>query len=294
MAGETSKPRLGPDPGEETAAGRTHYPTSPIFFDHIPKTAGTSVAQLLTRAYPRDEVMHIDHADKINGADRHIFGHHRCYHGHFGTLLTGILDPAIPTVTLLRDPYDQTISLVKHVLRTTIDTKPAWTRPILARTAHRILPLFVFLAVYPQRHWVQNFQTRWLGVDLDIDSFACTEGGLNKQLQLPESSLPEALEKAKRRLDSMAVVGTVDNIDEFVRNVFNLIGVPAPEAIPHRNVGYGIRPGHSHRQSTWLPQFLVRRIDAIPRYDRELYAYACELARRPVPASRTTEDIHGN
>ncbi len=134
---------------------------------------------------------------------------------------------------------------------------------------------------------------RWLGVEIDFDRLSEPGGSLMEQLNVPDEALPEALEKAKRRLDSMAVVGTVENIGGFVERVFDLIGLPAPVQIPHQNTGHGVQAGHSHRESTWLPAAVVRRVERVTAYDQELYVYACRLAgqrrgSKPYGATRSS------
>ena len=93
MAGETSKPRLGPDPGEETAAGRTHYPTSPIFFDHIPKTAGTTLRELVRQELGSGRSLVVDDVSRVSYRSDSWLADHDLVAGHFGASIFARLPP---------------------------------------------------------------------------------------------------------------------------------------------------------------------------------------------------------
>jgi hypothetical protein len=255
-----------------------HSPASPLFFDHIPKTAGTTISGLLEDAYPADDVLRVYEAGHIGTRTRESLRGYRLYHGHFGRALDSVLDPGIPTVTLLRDPFEQTISHFRHALRHRWAVEMGWSDRLLPLVLNWGFAGLTYCLTSPVNRVMHNFQTRWLGVEIDFDRLSEPGGSLMEQLNVPDDDLPEALEKAKRRLDSMAVVGTVENIGGFVERVFDLIGFPAPVQIPHQNTGHGVQAGHSHRGSTWLPAAVVRRVERVTAYDQELYAYACRLA----------------
>ena len=273
--------------------GGHHSPASPLFFDHVPKTAGTTISGLLEDAYPADDVLRVYEAGHIGTRTRESLRGYRLYHGHFGRALDSVLDPGIPTVTLLRDPFEQTISHFRHALRHHWAVEMGWSDRLLPLVLNWGFAGLTYHQTSPVNQVMHNFQTRWLGVEIDFDRLPEPGGSLMEQLNVPEEALPEALEKAKRRLDSMAVVGTVENIGGFVERVFDLIGLPAPEQIPHQNTGHGVQAGHSHRESTWLPAAVVRRVERVTAYDQELYVYACRLAgqrrgSKPYGATRSS------
>ncbi len=257
----------------------TERPALPeIYFDHVAKTAGTSVVSVLGSAYSRNEMFPIHHFDNTGGWTREAVAGYRCYHGHLGTLIPTLLGRDIPTVTLLRDPFEQTISLFRHALRHHYVQKRGWSRNRLQWVLWWTFPYAVNRLAQPRYRVFHNYQTRSLGVLLDFERLGKPGGSMNEQFSVPDSALPEALERAKRRLDSMALVGTVEEIDTFVVQLCALLGVEPPAQTPRDNIEPGRDIRRTHRESSKLPEFLVRRIDRLTRFDQELYAHARALA----------------
>ncbi|MFY7950934.1 MAG: hypothetical protein ACOVT5_00375 [Armatimonadaceae bacterium] len=254
-------------------------PTLPeVYFDHVAKTAGTSVVSVLRSAYARQEMFPVHHCDKMVGWPRDSVAGYRCYHGHLGTLVPTLLGRDIPTVTLLRDPFEQTISLFRHALRHHYRDEKGWSQSRLQWVLRWTFPYAVHHLTQPANRAFHNYQTRSLGVLLDFERLGKPGGSMNEQFSVPDSALPEALERAKRRLDSMVLVGTVEEIDTFVVRLCALLGVEPPARTPSLNTDPGRDIRRTHRESCKLPAYLVRRIDRLTRFDQELYAHARALA----------------
>ena len=104
-------------------------PAARFFFVHVMRTGGTTFEQQLRKNFPRAEVYpnpdldfpngdvlhHLD-VDYLLGLPAERLAAIRFFYGHFPFVATQMLDPAIVTLTVLRDPVERTISLMR-VLR---------------------------------------------------------------------------------------------------------------------------------------------------------------------------------
>src|SRR5882762_7833856 len=91
----------------------------PLFFLHIPKTAGSSMRLYLRTQYRKEAMCPITMTswEEISAVDVDELKNFQLVHGHFGFNLCGLLRPEIKTLTALRHPFDLTISLIKHLQR---------------------------------------------------------------------------------------------------------------------------------------------------------------------------------
>jgi hypothetical protein len=102
-----------------------------FFFVHVMKTGGTSLVFPLLREFPRDAVYPSAVRDRRhpNDAEPYISiadvsaltaarrADIRVYAGHFPFMVRDLIDGDVTTLTLLRDPVDRTVSLLKHFKR---------------------------------------------------------------------------------------------------------------------------------------------------------------------------------
>jgi hypothetical protein len=146
---------------------------------------------------------------------------YRCYTGHFFSLLEPLAGRPLPTVTVLRDPFEQTVSLIRHCQR--IDRIAGVIAPLYARGLEQAWKRLPLLRKAIEKRWVpvvmNNFQTRVLwqlisGIPdkLKADYYGITYPFLEPAFSSPDADMDQLFEKAKARLDKMAVVGTVERL----------------------------------------------------------------------------------
>ncbi len=257
-------------------------PPGEIHFFHIPKTAGTTLSSLIRSAYPPAECIPAHTVLELAAMNPAAVPGYRCYTGHFFSLLEPLAGRPLPTVTVLRDPLDQTLSLIRHCQR--IDRIGGVVAPLYARGlewAWKRLPL---LRKHIEHRWtpvvMNNFQTRVLGSDilhpgkLNPDYYGITYPFLETGFSSPDADLDRLFEKAKSRLDSMAVVGTVEQLPDTVSLIFDVIGAPLPGEIPRLNTGS--KYNHPDKANHYLKDL----IEAQNKYDRALHKYAAQLLEK--------------
>jgi len=106
-----------------------------FFFIHVMRTGGTTLEQQLRRSFPRaqvypnpdidfpagDVMYHLD-VSYLLGLPVERLDTIRFFYGHFPFVVTEMLDRDLVTFTLLRDPVDRTLSLLR-IMR---EQRPAW------------------------------------------------------------------------------------------------------------------------------------------------------------------------
>ena len=88
-----------------------------LYFLHIPKTAGTSLVDILENNFSQEEIFQEVIWPEMLKKLPKDFSKFRLIRGHFGFWIYKLL-PKIPaTITMLRDPIEQSLSLYAHQLR---------------------------------------------------------------------------------------------------------------------------------------------------------------------------------
>ena len=179
----------------------------------------------------------------------------RMYAGHFPYVACELLGEDLTTVTLLRDPVDRTISLLRQFRRPT-----PWAPERAATLATKTLDeVYDDPRIYEQL--VHNHQTK-------IFSMAPSD---DPQSYMQVVSMDEArLTRAKANLAKVDVVGTTEHYGAFVDVVNDRFGW----AVPH-DARVNVAPTDGTDRVT---ESLRRRIAADNALDVDLHAYATELA----------------
>jgi len=132
-----------------------------------------------------------------------------------------------------------------------------------------------------ERRWcpvlMNNFQTRVLGSNIPMPQYlGCDFYGMTYPLLEPsfcstDADLDALYDRAVERLESMAVVGTVERLSETVALIFRLIGLPAPLVLPEDN-----KASRRSAPSTAFMELIKKQ----NYYDFRLHKLAAELLDR--------------
>lgn len=242
------------------------------------------MAGMLRRAYPSGECIPAHTMRELVAMSAADIPNYRCYTGHFFSLLEPLVGRSLPTVTILRDPVEQSLSLMRHCQRYVPGA--GLLSPLLARTVPFVWENFPARRALIEKRWcpvlMNNFQTRVLGSSVSMpDSLARNFYGMTYPFLEPSFCSPDAdlellYNRAVERLESMAVVGTVEKLSETVALIFRLVGLSAPSVLPEDNKSSS-RPALS-------PEFL-ELIKKQNYYDFRLHKLATELLDRKLAGS---------
>lgn len=251
-------------------------PSLPLYFQHIPKTAGTSVATLLAYAFPSDEICPVTHWDSILTQSPADLSRYRVFIGHYGEPLARFLGTPLNRFAVLRDPVDRTISHYAHIQR-------ASHHPF--HEAAKGMSLLEFVLNPVTSHNVENYQARYIA-DLGTDvrhiagAFSAPKDRLTP-LHMHVDELSRCVEegvlreKALAALDTFFALGVTDHVEDLMKEVGRVIDVQF-ETLPHTNTDPNA-PLRSQPDAE-----TIAAINAATRVDREIY----EIVRASAGVSR--------
>ncbi len=265
----------------------------PVYFMHLPKTAGTALGRWLRMGYHRNRYIDLraEELERLTQADLPRF---RCFHAwHLGRGLYDLIGRSdLLCVTMLREPIERAVSAVRHHQRTGQDHPERISPAHLAQMQPWLMAdseacIRAGVADAP----LQNAQTRVLG---NRRGYAQLFRGAAQPsartllfaaypvLDYPwlDQQTPEddagSFQRAQAWLDEMAVVGLTERYAESLLLMGDLLGIPIPAEPPRANINPQ-RSGPAMRYRDQLAPEVVARLEELNRYDLELYAHATEL-----------------
>jgi hypothetical protein len=232
-----------------------------FFFVHVMRTGGTTLEQQLRRNFPRAEVypdpdldfpegdiMHHLDVSYLLGLPAERLERIRLFYGHFPFVVTEMLGVDLVTITLLRDPVERTMSLLR-VLR---EQREAWRDLTLDQ-------LYDDDNMFPRL--IHNHQTKL---------FSITAAD-RPQSYRDEISVDGArLRLAQQNLERVDLIGLTERYGEFVATARARFGWQLSEQTRLNTAG----PASDDTSA------LRDRIAADNAIDMELYAYARTLVAR--------------
>jgi len=242
-----------------------------IVFLHIPKTAGTSVHEMLKRHFDKDRIC----PERFRGLIRYSEDQLREFDLFSGHFLMPHVD-RIPgekfVFTILRDPADRILSLYyfwrRH--RPEIAAERAMAGPLAAKAM--LLPEFLRAEQDFTRKAIFNEIARTLAGHLGVTA----EGRYHdlSRDDRPEISEFEVVRRALAALLRIDYVGFVETIDRDMHNIFALAGLPPPTHVPRRRTVNDATPSLLPVEYQALDAACETQLDRLTSLDRMVYTLA--------------------
>jgi len=223
-----------------------------LFFDHIPKTAGTSLQQFFVEAFGEEMVTPPLKGLKYNQA-LSVYSNRRVITGHFHFIPGESLPEDYISATVLRDPRERTLSEYFYVINDVPETR-------CGPEERRIKAMSLEEALYDP-----DFSERLL--NYQAVHFASFFHPTPNKL-----SPSELLELAKKGLDQYHLVGVTERLEEFVEVIKRVFNIPEDVRLKRYNVT------SKRMKFSELPSHLQDRILELTSVDMELWRYANELS----------------
>ena len=269
-----------------------HAPRIPLYFFHIHMTGGMSLSKILRALYRKEDRIGFRDWQQLLQTPREQLERCLCFDGHFGTGLYSLREERdLRGVTLLRDPFERTVSNLRFWQYTIPEGVQKGIRsPGVLKDLSALLTAGLSLREAFDDPFIvdlfRNYQTRMLGTPIDFKQIQEKEKVkypfpfllLETSRGIPEEEL---FERAKERLRKMAIVGFTEEMGEGVSQVCRLLGVAPPEVLPEENTNAArksVRERYRGREE--FSGEVEEIIDSITVYDRRLYQYAKGLGKR--------------
>lgn len=261
----------------------------PVYFLHLPKTAGLSLRLLFESVYAPSDILSLHHTQALNRTTLAQMPHYRCYLCHFGVGLYELVGRTdLHLITMLRDPIERAASHYYYHQNNIRVGRDYLDEPTLRRLRPLVQGDPITWRDTPELATVVcDVQARELGILYDWRPFlkpaAAGQASHHQPLQrhlvpvgMGEVDMAQVTEAAHQRLDEMAVVGITERFDESVEMSCGLLGVPKPARLPRANLGPTNSNVDLYRYHMQESLEFLEQIRALTTYDQELYAHACE------------------
>ncbi len=233
-----------------------------FLFLHIPKTAGTSLNEIIERNFIKEEILDLFlMRDAVKVSDEKL-SRYRLVRGHYSysMLEKFIVRPRM--LLMLRDPIKRSISNLRHIKNTR--RGDFWLRK---QRDLKNTSLDDLIKDRKVQDWLRDYEVKWIAGNFNVRNFTTP-----MILQIPRKIDREYLELAKLRLHAIDFLGITERFSKSVELLCNTFCWRKPKKIPNKNMAVE-RRGWDEEIS---PKSL-KILNKITEYDRELYDYGLEL-----------------
>jgi hypothetical protein len=211
--------------------------SAPVYFLHIPKTAGTTLHTFMTTQFGAANVCPAHLWHQMLAVPPEQAASYPFIWGHFYAYLHRYVPGRMRYISFLRDPVERALSHYAHIM--------FHTGHYLNRRATDLGSFSAFLRDPVMATTLTNFQVRSLTLDLDPIKLAAhlSPGDLaNNELERLLETVPptihdrDSLEIAKHRLEQMCFVGITEQWDQSIAVLCQTFGWIAPPNIASQNI----------------------------------------------------------
>jgi len=241
----------------------------PIFFLHVPKTAGTAVRLFLEAPLRRDEIYRVasSPAEIPRRRDEPFAPSIKFVSGHVPYWFKEAI-PGAQTLLFLRDPVERVLSTYYYWKSL---PKPA------ADDHSQEAELMREVEGVSLEDFVTNENAYWRH---SISNYACLLVGHTSPWALDTPFDASTAARAHERLDSIEMVGVVERLSDSLSLIANRLGIPFEGALPSQNVT------QKRREAAAIAPSIVAAIRVANESDAALLEHANTLIdkrRRPSP-----------
>lgn len=220
---------------------------SKLFFDHIPKTAGTSLQRFFSDAFGAENVTETVQGLKLGQALAQ-YRHKKVLMGHFTFFKGDVLPPEYFMATVLRNPIDRALSQYYFMA----NDVPVYQLRLVDEPIKR-LPIEEVLAdsYQPARALFCNVQATHLASWLSVSPLSLSE--------------QELYETAVRALGLYDLVGRTEELGRFASSILSLFAI-------EREIGLGRVNATSARKKTGaIPDSAIKFLQERNQVDLEIW-----------------------
>lgn len=244
-------------------------PKAPLFFFHIPKTAGSTMQSILSRHYDTSQIAEAFTWTTLLNVERAELANKKLFQGHFYGPLEDIAGVRCNTFTVLRDPIERALSHYGHVRRD--------KSHYLHDRAEGLGTLEAYLADPVTRSTVSNFQSRMLALEFDVEAhfFRLSDQEksqwlLERHIETTDFGLTEeqVFSAAQQRLDRFFFTGITERFSETLTLLCDAMRWKYPKDQAQQNTN----PERPRRNA--LPPDTLKELERLNEVDLTLYSAA--------------------
>lgn len=262
-----------------------------IVFIHIPKTAGTTLHEILVKQFPPEQVC----PERFNGLAGYAcadLARWRLFSGHFDFTNAQLIPGQKLFVTVLRDPVKRLNSL--YYFQRAHHPEIAQQDSLhLAKLASRLSPAEFFALDEVRAHpSINNAMTQVLSGMWPMYRWEHAYPDYAERRDLDMAAL---LKKAITNMDSLSAIGTTERFDDSLEYIMTSIGMETPALYESKMVLDKIStedPGlHTVERREFSP-YELELIQPLIEYDIQLYNIATARLNAFVAKNNAERLIH--
>lgn len=240
----------------------------PFFFFHIPKTAGSTLVDILEDYFHHREICPAYYTYELNDFSFDELSSFRLFRGHIDYhVLCRYLKKAPQTITFLRHPVDHAISIFSHLKR---KTDEEYLEQEIQAVRQMNLEKFIFQPDRIINLDYSNLQLRTLIANSELDLATLR----SPSLLAADSSVPtdrDLLDYGKKLLAAFFFVGVAERFEDGLLLLSYHFGLRPLEFIPFINVS------HNKPAKDSIAPEVYEQIAWKSSLDFELYKFGQEL-----------------